>query len=261
MPASAEAAVRAAHAAGHRIVLCTGRALAEIYPSLWDLGVDGVIAGNGSYVEVDGTVVRKQVLAPDVVDRAVAWLLGRHLEFYLECNSGLYGTDQLFEAIAEKVSGEVTPEGVERGRAAMPHLIQGAIVGAGPDAPWRTDCNKISFVLRDDVDLDALRAAFEPGAAIGTWTLTGKTQDFGEFGQTGVNKGVAVALLADHLGVPASEFVAFGDSRSDLELLASVGTGVAMGQAPDELKAVATLVTDPVDADGLAHAFATLHLI
>lgn len=261
LPASAGEAVRAARAAGHHIVLCTGRALAEIYPFLWDLGIDGVIGGNGSYVEADGQVIHKQVLAPDVVDAAVAWLLDEGLGFYLECNAGLFGSDTLPEAIAATMEGGPTPENVALTHQVLPHMIYGEIVGVGPDAAWRTDCNKISFVLRDDVDLDALAARFEPDAAIGTWTLDGKADQFGEFGQVGVHKGVAVARLADHLGVPASEFIAFGDSRSDIELLRAVGTGVAMGQAPDELKALAALVTDPVDADGLAHAFERLGLI
>lgn len=261
LPSTAGEAVRDARAAGHRIVLCTGRALAEIYPFLWDLGIDGVIGGNGSYVEADGQVIHKQVLAAEVVDAAVAWLLGEGLDFYLECNGGLFGSDTLPEAIAGTMPGGVTLGNVARARAVLPHVIYGQIVDAGPDAPWRTDCNKISFVLRDDVDLDALAARFNSGVAIGSWTVDGKTDQFGEFGQVGVHKGVAVARLAEHLGVPASEFIAFGDSRSDVELLRAVGTGVAMGQAPDELKELASMVTDPVDADGLAHAFERLGLL
>ena len=73
-------------------------------------------------------------------------------------------------------------------------------------------------------------------------------------------EGIGDALLAAHLGVDRSELVGFGDARSDIELLRACGTGVAMGQAPDELKAVATFVTRPVGEDGLAHAFAQLGL-
>ena len=49
LPGSAVAAVRQARANGHRIYICTGRSKAEIYPELWDIGLDGMIGGNGSY--------------------------------------------------------------------------------------------------------------------------------------------------------------------------------------------------------------------
>lgn len=259
LPPSAEAAVRAAVAAGHRLYACTGRARAEVYPELWDLGLHGMIGGNGSYVESDGAVLLHQVLDPDAVGAAVDWLLGKGLPFYIECNAGLYGTDDLLPVVAALYDGP-REETLAMVTAAMPDLILGAIEGAGPDAPWRTDTNKISFVLRDDVDLDALATELGAGVQVDTWSLTGSGPEFGEVGQVGVHKGHAVRLLAEHLGATASDLVGFGDARSDIELLRACGTGVAMGQAPDELKAVATFVTRPVDEDGLAHAFDHLGL-
>ena len=51
---SAVRAVREARAAGHRVYICTGRSRAEVYPELWEIGLDGMIGGNGSYVEDHG---------------------------------------------------------------------------------------------------------------------------------------------------------------------------------------------------------------
>lgn len=259
LPDSAADAVRAAIGRGHRLYLCTGRAKAEIYPYLWDLGFAGLIGGNGSYVESDGVVVHHQVLAEPAVARAVDWLLERDAAFYVECNSGLVGTPDLPEAIAAALDGGATPEQVRWVRDAFPHMVYGGL--DDPDAAWRRDVNKISFVLRPDLDLPALGAVVDDAAAIDTWLLTDTGPEFGEVGQAGVHKGAAVRRLATHLGVPTAEFVGFGDARSDLELLRACGTSVAMGQAPDEVKAAATYVTDPVDADGLARAFARLGLI
>lgn len=261
LPDSAATAVRGARANGHRVLLCTGRAKAEIYPELWELGVDGLIGGNGAYVEVAGEVVHKQVLAPEAVTRAVDWLIARGIGFYVECNAGLFGSDNLPEAVASLFEGGASLENIQRARDGVPHMIYGAFTNAPDDADWRTDANKISFVLRDDIDLDALARDFAGASKIDTWTLTGRGAEFGEFGQFGVHKGAAVELLAAHLGVPASDMIGIGDARSDLELLTTCGTGVAMGQAPDEVKAAATFVTDPVDADGLARAFERLGLV
>ena len=54
LPESAVAAIRAARAGGHRVYLCTGRSRAEMPEMLWEIGVDGMVGGNGSYVEDDG---------------------------------------------------------------------------------------------------------------------------------------------------------------------------------------------------------------
>ena len=177
------------------------------------------------------------------------------------CDSGLFGSDGLPVAVAGILDGGATDENIAVVHDALPHLILGEVTEAPADAAWRGDVNKISFVLRDDVDLAALASEFAGAAKIDTWSLTGKGPEFGEFGQIGVNKGVAVELLAEHLGVSRSELVGFGDARNDLELLAACGTGVAMGQAPQELKDVADYVTAPVDEDGLAQAFAHLGLL
>lgn len=259
LPASAADAVRGAIANGHRVYLCTGRSKAEIYPYLWDLGVHGLIGGNGSYVESDGEVVHHQVLSPDAVARSVDWLLSRGVAFYVECNSGLFGTEDLPDAIAALLPGGATAQNVAWVRGAFPHMVHGNL--SDPDAAWRGDVNKISFVLRPDLDLAALAGDLGDGVQVDTWLLSADGPAFGEIGQVGVHKGVAVRILAEHLGVGKTELIGFGDARSDLELLRACGTGVAMGQAPDEVKAAATHVTDPVDADGLAAAFRRFELI
>lgn len=254
LPESAAIAVRKAHANGHRVYLCTGRSKAEIYPYLWDLGIDGLIGGNGSYIEDGGQVVHHQVLDPDVVQRAVEWMLTNDLGFYLECNSGLYASDNFPEKAARILDGGATPKNVQWVRDGFPHMIYGTRSG-------RADVNKISFVLEPQVDLMGLTADYAGQAQVDTWSLTGKGPEFGEFGQLGVHKGAAVRQLAEHLGVSTDAMIGFGDARSDLELITVCGTGVAMGNADPVLKAAADLVTDDVTEDGLNHAFAELRLI
>ena len=103
LPASAAAAVRTARAGGHRVYLCTGRSRAEIYPELWQLGVDGLIGGNGSYVESSGEVIFHQVMDAAVVAEAIDWMSGDGLGYYLECNSGLFGSADLPQRAAAAI--------------------------------------------------------------------------------------------------------------------------------------------------------------
>jgi len=68
----------------------------------------------------------------------------------------------------------------------------------------------------------------------------------------GAGKHQGLAWLADHLDIPQANVVAFGDGQNDLSMLAWAGTGVAMGQAPDNVHAHADEGTASVDADGVA---------
>jgi 5-amino-6-(5-phospho-D-ribitylamino)uracil phosphatase len=71
----------------------------------------------------------------------------------------------------------------------------------------------------------------------------------------GVNKAVALERVRDLLDIPRTRVMAVGDGRNDIEMLewaAAEGRGVAMGQAPREVKAVANETTGTDLRDGVA---------
>lgn len=68
------------------------------------------------------------------------------------------------------------------------------------------------------------------------------------------DKGVALQVALDYLGVKAAETVAFGDAENDLQMFRIAGASVAMGQADDTIKRHATFVTLPNTECGVAHA-------
>ena len=69
----------------------------------------------------------------------------------------------------------------------------------------------------------------------------------------GISKASGLAEVADRLGVDRADVLAIGDGRNDIEMLEWAGRGVAMGQAPDEVKAIADDVAPSVYDDGCAH--------
>ena len=68
----------------------------------------------------------------------------------------------------------------------------------------------------------------------------------------GVTKASALEDVRVRLDVPRSATLAVGDGRNDVEMLRWAARGVAMGNAPEEVRAVADEVTAHVDDDGLA---------
>jgi len=69
-----------------------------------------------------------------------------------------------------------------------------------------------------------------------------------------VSKGRALEALASYLGIPLTEVIAIGDGINDIPLLSMAGLAIAMGDAPEEVKAIADYVTSDVDHSGVAVA-------
>lgn len=255
IPESARRAIAQARANGHAVFACTGRSRAEIQPELWQIELDGLIGGNGSYIEYRGAVLRHEVIPEALSHQVVDWLLARGLAFYLESNNGLFASPNFFER-AEPVMALYTA------RKGLPsqnvrELLHGVIEGG---ELYRNDLNKISFILNTYQDhLDA-QSAF-PDLKAGTWGGAGQLALFGDLGVKNIDKGKAIQYLLAHLNASADDAFAFGDANVDLPMFEVCAVGVAMGNGSAELKAAADFITHAVDDDGIWHAFHHFHLI
>lgn len=68
----------------------------------------------------------------------------------------------------------------------------------------------------------------------------------------GIDKSYGLAGVCTDLGIDAADVLAMGDGRNDIEMLTWAGRGVALGDAPDEVKDFADHVTDRFADDGTA---------
>ena len=258
LPVSAVDAIRKARANEHKVYICTGRSKAEVYPNLWEIGLDGMIGGNGSYVEDHGNVVMHQLITKEQCIHAVDWLHARGLEFYLESNSGLFASEK-FEEVGEPAvrlySSRKGKDGAQqlRVRDAFPDMIFGGDL-------YRDDVNKISYVLTSYKDFEDAKKEF-PDLQNGTWGGAGELAIFGDLGVKGITKAHAVECLLDHLGARKEDTIAFGDAKVDIPMFECCALSVCMGSGGEEAKAAADYVTADVDDDGLYKAFVHLGLI
>ena len=117
---------------------------------------------------------------------------------------------------------------------------------------------KVQLCFRDMAERETARA--EIAAAFPEILVTSSFRNNLELNAADADKGRALLALAQHLGIPAADTIAFGDSSNDLRMLRAAGTSVAMGNAAPEVRAVCGCVTDTNDHDGVA-SFLYAHVL
>ncbi len=260
MPESAGKAVDLARANGHLVYLCTGCSKAEIEQrELCEL--DGMIGGNGAYVEDRGEVVMHQGLSKDDVKHIVDWCNERHLGFYLEANSGMYCNDYMLEqgpaTMVKYAQGKGASE--EDAKKGADNFVNGFIHLQGEDL-YRDDVNKISFILSSYQDHLDSKTEF-PTLVANTWGGKDEQALFGDLGPTGITKKHAIDVLLKHLNRSVEDTIAFGDAKIDISMFELCNFAVAMGNAGKECKEAADYITTDVNDDGIWNAFKYLKLI
>ena len=70
----------------------------------------------------------------------------------------------------------------------------------------------------------------------------------------GVNKAFGLEELAQKLNIEPSEIAAIGDAANDIEMLEYAGLAIAMGNASEEVKSIADIVTDTNENNGVIKA-------
>ena len=74
----------------------------------------------------------------------------------------------------------------------------------------------------------------------------------------GISKGIGLKKICEDMCITTDEVISFGDSFNDISMIKTAGMGVAMGNAEEELKAAADMITDDCDSDGIAKALEKL---
>ena len=67
-------------------------------------------------------------------------------------------------------------------------------------------------------------------------------------------KALGLEALCRYLGIPVERVMAVGDGANDVDLMRAAGFSVAMGNAVEEVRALADAVTDDNDHEGAGKA-------
>ncbi|MBZ4488256.1 Cof-type HAD-IIB family hydrolase [Microbacterium sp. cx-55] len=244
-------AIRAARAGGVPVYLSTGRSAGDIHPDVQAIGFDGAITNGGAYAAVGSEVLVADPMPEDAVARLEAFFADAGIHYFLQTDEAVYASVEVQAVVAQMLNRWLSahegaePQSAPQGRPRFRDL----------DTIDRSRVAKAVFVSET---ADAVeRARVELGDTFhvvsGSMPLPGGSN--GEIGMRGVTKGSAIQTVLDHLGIDAADAIGIGDSWNDVEMFEVCGVGIAMGNASDELKALADEVTTSVLDDGVANAF------
>ena len=111
--------------------------------------------------------------------------------------------------------------------------------------------DKVHGIFKNEEDM---QAAYEEMKDIPGVVLSSSIGNNWEINKEGTDKGRGLLMLGEILGIKREEIMACGDGMNDLEMLKTVGFGVAMENGRSEVKAVADYITESNNEDGVAKA-------
>lgn len=238
-------AIQAAQAKGIKVAIATGRMYRSALRFHQDVGSDlPLLAYQGALIKDPGTekILRHQPVSQQMALQLLDYFEQPELRSRLSIH--FYINDQLYVR-------EITPE--------TKLYAERSNIEAIPVGDLRntltTEPTKV-LALSDDIDLigqllGTLRQQYTPAELY----LTTSVASFFEATNPFVNKGAAVRYLAEEiLGLQPSNVMTIGDNFNDVEMLEYAGIGVAMGNAPEPVQAIARWVAPTVEEDGVAAA-------
>lgn len=223
-------AVTAIRDSGAEVVISTGRAVPGVLNCADKLGFEGyAIASNGalviSYRPLE--IIHSVTFDASTAVRRIVERIPEALIAVEDIGRG-YRVSEMFPA--GEINGTITVQTVDE-------LIAEPVTRVIVRAPERSVDE--FHALADELGLDD------------TNYYVGYTAWL-DIAPHGVSKASGLQVLCNKLGISAADVLAVGDGNNDIEMLAWAGRGVAMGQGPESLKAVADHVTGSIAEDGLA---------
>lgn len=235
-------AVRALVDEGHHAVVATGRSVHSCVP-IWEmLGLEEgwTVASNGA-VTVRLDPASEQGWVPEeVVTFDPSFAIQLLVEEFPQVHFAV----------------EVLGQGYRLNREFPPGELSGDIEVVSVDELCAEPVTRLVVRAPDMSDEDFDRVVARLGLHDVTYAV-GYTAWL-DIAPAGVTKASALEALRQRLGVGPERTVAVGDGRNDIEMLRWAARGVAMGHAPEEVRAAADEVTGTIADDGVQRVLRSL---
>lgn len=235
VPARTKAAIDEAIRRGHLVFINTGRSKGNVpFSALGDLRLTGIVAGLGSYIEMEGEVLFSHAMSKEEI--ACAMQVADEIEVGLV----LEGEQMLLNYRSEYVHpqwGQNRPAvtSVEDMEERYPELR----------------VSKISFTK--PLTQKAIEKLSSRVSVISHPT-------YAEVSSKGLTKATAMDFLKDRLSIADDHVIAMGDSLNDVEMLRAAGIAVVMGDGHPDVLPLADFVSIAAHEGGVGQAIEELVL-
>ena len=203
------------------VMLSTGRCLGQMKDLLSKIKIDGAICNNGAYAFIGNDIVFESPIKMDEINKMLddglhVTFLARDSYFRIDDNSIYYDFAKVFN---------ITPAELKN----MDYLKNNNIYSIGvQDYKLDFDVSKynLNFIKVCNLGYDVINR--------------------------NINKATPIEFIKRKY--PNYKIVAFGDNTNDIEMLKESDISIVMGQAPKEVKSIATYITKPPLEDGIKYA-------
>lgn len=224
---------------GYAVSLATGRAKCYI-PKL-GIDFDCYVTSNGAVAEYNGKVIANKIIPEKKLDALIGYLKTNDITFCMDCH------DKCFYDTAKKVQLYSL---FDRFKISTKYFLP----YNGADGVC---ANKLMCVFNNNEQLKKMQEDLD-----GEFIVT-RHHDYlsADVDIVGMTKAVGVRETVNYLGLDIKDAYAFGDDGNDVDMLKTVGCGIAMTPHAAVLDAAADMFTKGVDEDGIAAALTELGMI
>ena len=224
-------AIRSLQAKGNYVFIATGRPYAFLNEDLLNFGFDGFVLTNGAYVKVGDKCIYKESIKKEIVKELVGNFEELNIEYILQGETYSYIKDEYKKLHSFYDSFSIPKKHLE-----------------GNYKLEEVDIYKIEMLLNHKKGIDYCLSL---GNGDFDYVHNVKEGSFELYSKTN-SKASGILEVLNFLNIPLENSYAFGDGKNDIEMLSTVGCGIAMGNADDFVKSYAKKVTDTVQNDGVA---------
>ncbi|MGM9924250.1 MAG: Cof-type HAD-IIB family hydrolase [Bacillus sp. (in: firmicutes)] len=253
-------ALRDWHDSGGEFIIATGRAYFEVEEIAAEIGIPcPLICMNGALIMNQQEIIYSKAIDREVVNKVLPLILERQFNIDIITKQVIYKVGkierllEIFKSSIQQVDIDMLHEAIEDGHVRLvdendiPNILE-------------TEIDYIYKIIAYSANKEKLQELKTQAADIDGIEVTSAVEVNIEMGAKGVSKGEAVKRLSALLDFPLESTVAIGDNHNDVSMFDIAGTSIAMGNATDDIKRRATVVTDVNDCDGLAKAIRTYFL-
>jgi Cof subfamily protein (haloacid dehalogenase superfamily) len=232
-------AIRKLQANGDYVFIATGRPYAFLSESILNFGFDGFVLTNGAQVKINDKLIYKDPIDQNFIKKIVNNFENRGIQYILQGETYSYMKKKCkeFYSYFDKFN-------ISRTYFQDKYSIEDI------------DTYKIEMLCEDEKSVNyCLSLANEHY----DYMHNEEEKSFELYSKRNT-KATGILTALNHLDIPIENSYAFGDGKNDIEMLSTVGCGIAMGNASSEVKNYAKKVTDTVHNDGIALEIETFML-